>query len=111
MASNALLKVRFPDGTIRYGYYNATSDVPYEALTSEPENWEELLLHPATPLPEGTPDNVEIACDYGGGSHWPGTAFPDRLVDTGLTYDGRGEALRTPETPGYPGWYEDDANG
>lgn len=107
MASKAMLKVRFPDGTIRYGCYSATSDVPYEMLADMQEDWEKLSLAALPPTPEGEPVAVEIACNYGGGSYWPGTAFPDRLVDSGLLFNGWNE-VRTPETSGYPDWYEDD---
>lgn len=109
MASSALLKIRFPDGTIRYGCYACTSDVPYEALTETVEEYSSLPLRWDTPAPEGEPVPVEIGCDYGGGFWWPGTAHADRLVDTGLSFNGWDE-VRTPHRPGLPQWWNGDGH-
>ena len=110
MASSALLKVLFPDGTIRYGHYGATSDIPSEALTDTSEEYDCLPFRWDTPNPEGEPVAVEIACDYGGGFWWTGTAFPDRLVDSGMIDPGNGwdPPHLKPTTKGYPYWWIQD---
>ena len=101
------MKVRFPCGTIRFGRYGATSDVPGEALADAIDGWDALPFRWSTPTPAGNPVPVEIACDYGRGFSWPGTAFHDRLVDTGLSFDGLDE-VRAPHRPGLPEWWWDD---
>jgi len=109
VASKALLKVRFPDGTLRYGCYGATSDVPYEALSGDVDEWSVLPLRWDTPAPSGAPVEVAIACNYGGGFWWPGTAHSDRLVETGLSFNGF-EEVRTPTTSGLPDWWNQDGH-
>ncbi len=106
MASTALLKVRFPDGTIRYGRYHATSDVPSFALVDELDGWDTLPMKWDGDAPEGHPVPVQIACDYGGGFWWWGTALPDRLVDRGYYMDGTAEICAT-QTDGYPDWWDE----
>ena len=112
MASAAIIKVRFPDGVIRYGTWDGTADFPYPRLFDSPEGccdrprgkeyWQ-------FPEPSGDPEPVEIACDYGGGFYWSGTALTDRLVDDGMTPPAFMDDPRLRESVrGYPSWWHDD---
>lgn len=69
--SNSFAKVRFQDGTIKYAYYNTTSDILGEKLfndTDSVQNTHETIScnHQEEP--------IEIAQHYGKGMTWSGRA-------------------------------------
>jgi hypothetical protein len=78
--SRANLYVLFPDGTVRYGIYNGTSDIASEALYDDPaQAWEPGRGGEAQ---EGAADlPVRIATDYGGGCSWDGRATLNRITE------------------------------
>ena len=84
--SRANAQVKFPDGTIRYGIYNGTTDHYWEYLFESSEEawkeWDKYYKNMGTYKPtipywdavEGTYYDVEIADDYGGGDCYIGRA-------------------------------------
>lgn len=82
MASTTNLYVRFPDGTVRYGSYNDTSDVARPRLFTyliDARRYEPTLTD-WTDWRAGEGEPVDLATDYGGGFQWSGTATPTRLT-------------------------------
>lgn len=71
------MQVRFPDGTIRYGIYDGTSDVAKMPLFgSSQAAWEWTRFgDPEVEEREGSMWSVEIATDYGFGFRWEGKAL------------------------------------
>jgi hypothetical protein len=93
MAGNVTMLVRFLDGTIRFGHYQATADVPGCRLYETAEEvkaqgnsgWFDEPEHdPSVPEVE-----VELYVPYGGGFHWSGRARGLWLVDSGHRCDER----------------------
>lgn len=75
--SRATLYVRFPDGTLRYGIYNGTSDIARSELTDTPQHAWGGYQDDVDPGPD---EAVDIASDYGGGFAWKGTATRTQLT-------------------------------
>lgn len=94
--SRATLYVLFPDGTVRYGLYNGSTDMPVCApLYDHPQDaWDAYDLTVANGSGEGEP--VRIATDYGGGGNWDGTATLERVTSDAQGEDGYENGL--------PGW-------
>lgn len=100
--SRASMAVLFPDGSIRYGLYNGTTDAVWPRLfdTSD-QAWaayrdgEDLYSRPQH-IPNSLP--VRIFENYGGGSEWEGTATID-YITSGLDYFD--EILRVCEVTDY----------
>lgn len=88
--SRANAKIKFPDGTIKYGIYNGTVDVYWEPLfNSSSEAWKAWKeYYNNEPLDDkkwlnGFNDgyyDVEIADDYGGGDCYTGRATKSQIV-------------------------------
>lgn len=112
--------VRFPDGDIRYGIYNGTSDLafPFLLSTSNADAWDrysaardrysaasaadrgdDLLGYEDEP--DGEVFDVRIATNYGGGWSWSGRAAKNVLVD-GL--DPWGDEHYASHVDGVPDW-------
>lgn len=93
--SRTIAKVKFPDGDIKYGIYNGTTDFFWQPLFCSPqEAWDSWKIYYQTPQKEGKPDvndkylheimkyrlrmkifyPVEIANEYGGVSFYKGMA-------------------------------------
>lgn len=102
--SNAILVVRFPDGALRYGTYQGSSDTPYPTLYLTPSEWQQAkTASRQDPIGEVYP--VDIYSDYGNGWSWKGTAAKNTLVDDGYIFDqylGMTMPERTGE--GQPDW-------
>ncbi len=67
----AMMQVRFPNGTVKYGSYQDTADVGSQWLTDDPNRYREMGV-PECPMSINRnfhePDvEVEVAVDYGGG--------------------------------------------
>lgn len=81
--SRATLYVKFPDGSLRYGLYNGSSDFAWSELTATPHMaWagEKDSVEAGPEVP------VAIATDYGDGFAWEGTSTKQALV-TGVLAD------------------------
>lgn len=79
--SRATLYVQFPDGTVRYGLYDGTSDVACSPLYSSPHAaWDVYDLSGSDGEVPDEAERVHVASDYGGGFSWVGLATRDRLV-------------------------------
>jgi hypothetical protein len=84
--SRANLYVLFPDGTVRYGIYNGTSDIALPFLVATPgDAWDTWESSDYDWTPEPAPVNVasvpvDVATDYGSGFSWKGWATHDRLT-------------------------------
>ena len=107
--------VRFPDGTIKYGAYQNTSDVPCSGLSDHLDDHPRALYRISEIVepvaPEGEEVDVQIYCTYGGGFHWPGKAQGNYLTDSGWRYDERkGEWIEGQEG-GEPDWLPEDWKG
>jgi hypothetical protein len=77
--SRATLYVLFPDGAIRFGLYNGTTDVCCAPLyATVDEAWDTYDLTAADG--EGPGWAVQMATDYGDGSWWTGLAQRDRVI-------------------------------
>jgi hypothetical protein len=78
--SRATLYVRFPDGEVRFGLYNGTSDIAWSPLyATQGEAWD---VYTAEPWPDGTTEGtaVDVATNYGNGFWWRGVATRDALL-------------------------------
>lgn len=113
MAGRIPMKVRFPDGVIRYGTYCGTSDIACAGLTDDPGDWrstngsypERNLQDPIFP--------VELATNYGHGFWWRGKAFTYSLLDDGYRWrciGGISELVWPRMNDGLPEWWDDDHN-
>lgn len=89
--SRANAQVKFPDGTIKHGIYNGTSDVYMEWLFDTPEQawncWDSYRAsgfdHRQFSNPfDDTFFDVEIADDYGGGDCYIGRASKTQIVSS-----------------------------
>lgn len=83
--SRGNLYVLFPNGDVRYGIYNGTSDTAGRPLQPTPEfTWEEWRgvgpWRDPYALVEGDDEPVVIASDYGGGFSWEGRATREYLT-------------------------------
>lgn len=78
--SRSSMAVRFPDGTVKYGIYNGTSDVANADLhDTQNEAWEaEGCFFDLTPV--GEEEDVVIFSAYGGGFYWPSKATRNRIT-------------------------------
>ncbi len=98
--SRATMFVKFPDGEIRYGIYNGTSDIArtdlFETLDqawnnrSQPANWADWA--------EGEGEPVDVATNYGGGFSWKATATKDFLTSGHDPYE------LDSYSPDFPDW-------
>ena len=71
------MRVEFADGTVRYGLYNGTIDVPCARLfDTQEEAWAAYDLD-SDYGPEGEP--VWITADYGSGISWQGRVLDGRV--------------------------------
>ena len=82
--SRATLTVTFPDGHVRYGVYNGTSDFAYPDLFGTVEEAWAASDHPDFAWVD-QPDQVHlypvrVHSTYGNGFDWDGMACDDRLV-------------------------------
>lgn len=102
--SSASLAVRFPNGDIRYGVYNGTSDLARPALHETPEEawehrhdpWPQLAIEEAAS--EAEP--VEVATNYGNGFWWTGSMATRELITSGYSPFDEAEE----EHDGLPDW-------
>lgn len=112
MAGRIPMKVRFPDGVIRYGTYCGTSDIASPALVDHPGDWR--LTDGVPNPPKNLQDPifpVELATHYGGGFWWRGKAFTYSLLDDGYRWmecGGFSELVWPEMNDGLPEWWDDD---
>ena len=98
--SRATLYVQFPDGTVRYGLYNGTSDYAWPKLYATPEEaWDAYDSQPRAGEHPGVATPVRLATDYGHGFSWPGMATQDE-VTAGHDAFGEGDGYES----GLPAW-------
>lgn len=77
--SRATLYVQFPDGSVRYGLYDGTTDVAWPELFATPKAaWDNYGAE--TPFDADPPVPVRLATDYGGGCSWSGTSTRSRVI-------------------------------
>jgi hypothetical protein len=78
-----------PDGEIRYGIYNGTTDVAQSDLFDTPdEAWDAWgSRNMFGDFEEGSGDPVLVATDYGGGWMWEATATRDQLTSNFEPYE------------------------
>ena len=96
--SRASMWVRFPNGEVRHGIYDGTTDLAYPPVydTSE-EAWaayksgEIYRRMDADASQPGEGESVVVACNYGYGFWWKATATRD-FVTSMLDCDERGDA-------------------
>lgn len=79
--SRAGLRVLFPDGTVRCGIYEGTSDIadPWLYDTDE-EAWDRSRTRHDDEVPEGDVFDVVIYSSYGGGFWWEGKAAKNLIT-------------------------------
>lgn len=97
------MAVRFPNGDIRYGTYNGTSDIARPALY---DTIEEAWEHRHDPWPQlaideaGEGEPVEICTNYGDGYWWTGSRATREVIVSGYSpFDDADE-----EHDGIPDW-------
>jgi hypothetical protein len=78
--SRATLFVRFPDGTIRYGIYNGTSDIARPPLFDTLDGAWAHRFEDWPDYEEESGEPVDVATNYGGGFSWKGTATKEYLT-------------------------------
>ncbi len=110
-------QVRFHDGVIMFCRYDGTCDFMVSALfeTSDElcENWRK---EPDRECNCEVDEVVELACDYGGGQHWQGTACKKcKTITSGFEHnpDPYYDGTKTYCKSGKPDWwvegdYEDE---
>lgn len=64
-----IMKVRFPDGKIRLGWYQNTSDIGSPELVDTYEEWLEGKPEVDLDSIEDEPVAVHVSIEYGGGTH------------------------------------------
>lgn len=99
--SRANLYVRYPDGTVRYGIYNGTSDVCLPFIVGDPDEawrkYEEDEYDWEAREDTEVIEPVTIATDYGAGWAWIGRATLNRLVEGFDPFDGQTAIMPLPE--------------
>lgn len=100
--SRATLYVRFPDGSLRYGLYDGTSDFAWAQLYATPsEAWDAYGSEPYD-FDDGDGEPVDVATDYGAGFSWRGTATRDFLTSGYEPYENDSYESGEPSWARYP---------
>lgn len=116
--SSASAAVLFPDGEIRYGIYNGTSDVMYPSLYATVDEawdaWSNSQSRSKSSFPrirelweKGAATevfDVAIYSDYGGGWSWRGQATTTDIVDGLDPYDDSHAPTRIDGEPEWLVW-------
>lgn len=117
--SRGFVAVRFPDGDIRWGIYDGTSDILYHLLTAG-DPWDDIYPYvrpryctaeqvaaatrkPYEEEPDGEVFDVTIYSDYGGGSLYGGRAAKN-LVLSPLDWEALDEQGDEQYPVGRPDW-------